>query len=107
MHAVLRHLPGNLVVVIPSGVQVPLIQREATGCDVEADSVPYSKTIRRDHVWQGDLVYAILLHRHGPVEPFPITDAESVVIEVDGLAIGINVNQLDDEIRVLSRRRDV
>src|SRR3546814_6904342 len=58
------------------------------------------------HVGQPDLIDLIFLHQHLLVEALAIADTKAVVGQVDRLAVGIDIDELNREVGVLRRRSE-
>ena len=103
-------LPGDLHrdtrVRVLAGIQVPIPEREIATGHFQPDRVAFQKDIAGDLEIERVLQYRVRLNqlRVRPI-PAPVPRPNDAFRDVDRAAIGINVDESSDKIRIACARR--
>src|SRR5579862_2581222 len=107
VHAIFRGHPSSVIVVGATCIEIAFEGWKVTRRDIKSDPMPWWEVVAGHHVAELNLIYLAGFHQHGPIEAFAVADAESIVGQINRLAVRIYIDELDHEVCILGRGRDI
>ena len=102
MHDIVRQDARCLIIVVAAGIHISIEAREVAAGNLNANTMAGFKEIARSHRLKAELVDLAGLHpRERLVIAIAITKTLNCFVQIVGVAVGIDVDQLHREVGVL------
>src|SRR4051812_46195020 len=99
--------PCGFVVVVAAGVEVAVPAREVAAADFDADAVAGAKFVGGGFEVDAGFVDGPGFEPDTAVEPLAVTQAQDALLDVEGAAVRVDIDEFGSDVGVTRIRGDV